>query len=155
MSRRWQIYQRSASFQICLHLQMSEWIIWVVWKLKEDVPITKLSEDPNDLEPLSPNHLLQMKGKPVLAPGLFDKSELYSKRRWKQVQYMCDFFWKRWTNEYLPLLQDRQKWNKERRDFVPGDIVVIVDSTAPRGSWLMGRVLEVFPDKNGLVRSVN
>lgn len=96
-----------------------------------------------------------MKGKPVLAPGLFDKSELYSKRRWKQVQYMCDFFWKRWTNEYLPLLQDRQKWNKERRDFVPGDIVVIVDSTAPRGSWLMGRVLEVFPDKNGLVRSVN
>lgn len=68
---------------------------------------------------------------------------------------MCDFFWKRWTNEYLPLLQDRQKWNKERRDFVPGDIVVIVDSTAPRGSWLMGRVLEVFPDKNGLVRSVN
>ncbi len=67
---------------------------------------------------------------------------------------MCDFFWKRWTNEYLPLLQDRQKWNKERRDFVPGDIVVIVDSTAPRGSWLMGRVLEVFPDKNGLVRSV-
>lgn len=119
-----------------------------------DRPITKLSDDPNDLEPLTPNHLLQMKGKPVLPPGLFGQSELYSKRRWKQVQYMCDLFWRRWTNEYLPLLQERQKWNKERRSFVPGDIVVIVDSTAPRGSWLMGRVLEVFPDKNGLVRSV-
>jgi len=119
-----------------------------------DRPITKLSDDPNDLEPLTPNHLLQMKGKPVLPPGLFDQSELYSRRRWKQVQYMCDLFWRRWTNEYLPLLQERQKWNKERRSFAPGDIVVIVDSTAPRGSWLMGRVLEVFPDKNGLVRSV-
>lgn len=119
-----------------------------------DRPITKLSDDPNDLEALTPNHLLKMKGKPVLPPGLFDKSELYSKRRWKQVQYICDLFWRRWTSEYLPLLQERQKWNREIRSFAPGDIVVIVDSTAPRGSWLMGRVLEVFPDKDGLVRSV-
>lgn len=117
-------------------------------------PITMLSDDPNDLARLTPNHLLQMKGKPVLPPGLFDQSELYSKRRWKQVQYMCDLFWKRWTSEYLPLLQKRQKWNKEKRSFVPGDFVVIVDSTAPHGSWLMGRVLEDFPDKNGLVRPV-
>lgn len=65
-----------------------------------DRPITKLSDDPNDLEPLTPNHLLQMKGKPVLPPGLFDQSELYSKRRWKQVQYMCNLFWRRWTSEY-------------------------------------------------------
>ncbi|XP_057209123.1 uncharacterized protein LOC130565962 [Triplophysa rosa] len=57
-----------------------------------DRPITKLSDDPNDLEPLTPNHLLQMRSKPVLSPGLFDKSELYSSRRWKQVQYMCDLF---------------------------------------------------------------
>ncbi len=53
-----------------------------------------------------------MKGKPVLPPGLFDKSELYSKRSWKRVRYMCDL-WKIWTNEYLPLLQDRQKWNRK------------------------------------------
>lgn len=67
-----------------------------------DRPITKLSDDANDLEPLTPN-------------------------------------------EYLPLLQQRHKLNKERRNFVRVDIV---DSTAPRGSWSMGRVLEVFPDKN-------
>lgn len=34
-----------------------------------DRPITKLSEDPNDLEALQPNHLLLMKGKPALPPG--------------------------------------------------------------------------------------
>lgn len=37
---------------------------------------------------------------------------------------------------------------------MPGDIVVIADSGAPRNSWLLGRVLETFPDKGGLVRSV-
>lgn len=30
-----------------------------------DRPITKLSDDPNDLEPLTPNHLLLLKGKPA------------------------------------------------------------------------------------------
>lgn len=38
-----------------------------------DRPITKLYEDPNDLEALTPNHLLVMKGKPVLPPGLFEE----------------------------------------------------------------------------------
>lgn len=119
-----------------------------------DRPITRLSEDPNDLEPLTPNHILLMKGKPVLAPGLFEKKHLYIKKRWRQTQYLADLFWKRWTQEYLPLLQERQKWNEERRCFLPGDVVVVIDSTAPRGSWILGRILQTFPERKGLVRFV-
>ena len=119
-----------------------------------DHPITRLSEDPNDLEALTPNHLLLLKGKPVLPPGPFDKGDVYARRRWKQTQYISDLFWKRWIREYLPLLQERQKWNQEKRSFVPGDLVMVADSTAPRGSWMLGRVLETFPDKRGLVRVV-
>lgn len=119
-----------------------------------DRPITRLSEDPNDLEALTPNHLLLLKGKPVLPPGLFNKGDVYARRRWKQTQYISDLFWKRWIREYLPLLQERQKWNQEKRNFVPGDLVMVADSTAPRGSWMLGRVLETFPDKRGLVRVV-
>ncbi len=119
-----------------------------------DRPITKLSDDPNDLEPLTPNHILLMKGNPSLPPGLFESHDLYIKKRWRQVQYISDLFWKRWIREYLPLLQERQKWNQERRNLKPGDIVVIMDATAPRGSWLLGKVLETFQDKRGLVRSV-
>lgn len=47
-------------------------------------PIMKLSDDPNDLEPLTPNRILLMKGKPVLPPGLFKKKDVYI-RRWRQV----------------------------------------------------------------------
>jgi len=119
-----------------------------------DRPITRLSEDPNDLEALTPNHLLLLKGKPVLPPGLFNKRDIYARRRWKQTQYISDLFWKRWIREYLPLLQEHQKWTQEKRNFVPGDLVMVVDSTAPRGSWMLGRVLEIFPDKRGLVRVV-
>lgn len=118
-----------------------------------DRPITKLSDDPKDLEPLTPNHILLMKGKPSLPPGLFDPQDMYLKRRWKQAQYISDLFWKRWIREYLPLLQERQKWNQKKKNLKPGDIVIIMDSSAPRGSWPLGRVLEAICDKKGLVRS--
>ena len=127
-------------------------VLCEVEAILNDRPITQLSDDPNDLEPLTPNHILLTKGNPVLPPGLFEKRDLYIKRRWRQIQYLADLFWKRWTQEYIPLLQERQKWNEEKRNFVPGDVVV--DSTAPRGSWLLGKILQTFPDKKGLVRSV-
>ena len=71
--------------------------------------ITKVSSDPNDLDVLTPNHLPLLKRKPNLPPGLFNKEDLCVRRRWRQVQYMADLFWKRWIRKYLPLLQERQK----------------------------------------------
>lgn len=120
-----------------------------------DRPLTKLSDDSNDLEPLTPNHLLLLKGKPAMPPGVFEPHDLYVKKSWTQVQYIADLFWKRWVREYLPLLQERQKWQKKRRCLNVGDIVTIMYASAPRGSWPLARVFEVFPDRQGLVHSVN
>ena len=119
-----------------------------------DRPISPSSDDPNDLEALTPNHLLLLKSKPVLPPGLFSKDDTYGRRRWKQVQYISDLFWKRWAKEYLPIMQQRQKWNKPRRSFAVGDLVLIVDETAPRSSWSMGRIIEAVKDRKGFVRRV-
>lgn len=141
--------------QQCLDDEGFQTVLCEAEAILNDRPITRLSEDPNDLEPLTPNHILLMKGKPILPSGLFEKSDLYIKRRWRQAQYIADLFWKRWTQEYLPLMQERQKWNEVQRSFVPGDVVVVVDSTAPRGSWILGRILQTFPDRKGLVRSVS
>lgn len=116
-----------------------------------DRPLTKVSQDLDDLEPLTPNHLLTLKRRPVFPPGLFDHKDQYARRRWKQAQYISDLFWKRWAKEYLATLQERQKWNEVKRNLRKGAIVLIVDSTAPRNSWLIGRVIQTFPDKAGVV----
>ena len=118
-------------------------------------PITKLSDDPRDLEPLTPNHLLLLRAGPTTPPGNFHKNDNYSKRRWRQVQYLADVFWRCWTREYLPSLQQRQKWNKEHRNVAVDDVVLVLDESTPRSSWPLGCVIEVYKNsRDGLVRSV-
>ncbi|XP_028411636.1 uncharacterized protein LOC114534738 [Dendronephthya gigantea] len=118
-------------------------------------PITKLSDDPRDEEPLTPNHLLLLRHQPALPPGVFGKEDNQNRRRWRQVQYLCNLFWRRWVREYLPLLQKRQKWNASKRNVAVNDIVMVLDDSKPRGVWPLARVLEVYRNKrDGLVRSV-
>ncbi len=117
-------------------------------------PITKASTDPNDLEVLTPNHLLLLKTIPLFPPGQFKQEDIYARRIWRQIQYMSDLFWKRWVKEYLPQLQERQKWSKIRCNFTPGDVVIIIDDSAPRNTWLTGKITETILDKRGLVRQV-
>ena len=63
-------------------------------------PITKLSDDPRDLEPLTPNHLLLLRSGPVVPPGNFTSRDNYYNRKWRQVQYLADIFWRRWVRDY-------------------------------------------------------
>ena len=117
-------------------------------------PITCCSDDPSDLESLTPNHFLQLKPPCALPPGTFFQHDLSSRKHWRQVQYLTNVFWSRWIKEYVPLLQARQKWNKVNTNLSIGDIVLIVDSSLPRNAWLIGCVVETYPDSKGLVRSV-
>ena len=117
-------------------------------------PLTKTSTDPDDLTCITPNHLLLLREQQCLPPGAFTKDDNYTRRRWRQIQYLADLFWQRWTREYLPLLQARQKWFHPKRNLEKGDIVLLVESNAPRGSWPMGKITSVFPDRKGQVRNV-
>ena len=116
-------------------------------------PITKLSDDPKDPLPLTPNHLLLLRAGPTLPPGHFVKNDIY-RRRWRQVQYLSDIFWSRWVKEYLPALQERQKWLHPNRNLQSGDLVLMCHENTPRNQWPLGLVIQVYPGKDGLVRTV-
>ncbi|XP_071483358.1 uncharacterized protein [Diadema antillarum] len=116
-------------------------------------PITRVSDDVSDVEALTPNHLLLLNRKPQLPPTVTDKSDVYARKRWRQVQYLADIFWRRWTREYLPQLQEREKWLSSRRNVQVGDLVLVVDGNVPRNLWMLGRVLQTMPDSQGFVRS--
>ena len=117
-------------------------------------PLTQLSLDPRDEEPLTPNHLLLLKANPSLPPGVFQKEDAYGRRRWRQVQYLADQFWRRWVREYLPVLQLRQKWTRREQNLEVGDLVLVADGNVPRGCWPLGRITRTYPDHEGDVRQV-
>ena len=89
----------------------------------------------------------------VLPPGNFStaSTDKYTKC-WRQAQYLSNIFWRRWVDEYLLFLQERQKWIRPRRNVAVGDLVLIADEHSPRGQWPMGVVEEVTPDRYGAVR---
>ena len=116
-------------------------------------PLTPILLDPDAEEPLTPNHLLMMRSS-TSPPGLFKGTDCYSQKRWRQVQYLADQFWLRFRREYLQTLQVRQKWHKKEPNFSVNDLVLMYDENAPRGSWPLGKVIEVYPDSQGNVRQV-
>ncbi|XP_067305911.1 uncharacterized protein [Pseudorasbora parva] len=111
--------------------------------------------DPTSLEPLTPNHILMMKSKIISPPpGEFVSQDLYLRKRWRQVQFLANEFWTRWKKEYLLNLQQRQIWQKEKRNTKVNDIVILQEDSSPRNQWRLARVTEVYPSSDGKVRKV-
>ena len=127
-------------------------ILCEVEQILNSRPLTTSSDDIYDLEALTPNHLLMAKSNSTPPPGIFTSSDNYVRRRWRQAQDLTNLFWTRWTQEYLPALQVRQKWIRPHRNVAAGDVCLVKDNT-PRCCWLLGRVTSVVKDTHGLVRS--
>ena len=116
-------------------------------------PLTKCSDDVNDDTPLTPNHLLLLKGNFSYPLGKFYDGETFRKQ-WKHAQALVDLFWKRWLREYLPELQRRSKWLKYEENVKVGDLCLIPDlGQSVRGVFPLGRVESVTVGRDGNVRS--
>lgn len=116
-------------------------------------PITRMSDNPDDLECLTPNHLLMLHAGSQPVCDSLDQKDCY-KRRWRHCQVVANMFWKRWASEYLADLQKRSKWCELKQNLKKDDLVLILDDM-PRNSWGLGRVVECIQDKHGLVRMVD
>ena len=118
-------------------------------------PLTKVSDNVHDLDPLTQNHLLLFRYSQSFPPRIFAKEDIYSRHRWRQVEYLSDVFWHRWVKEYLPTLQERQKWFRPCRNFQVGDIVLLTDEKSPRGLWPLARITSIKSNqRDHLVRGV-
>ena len=94
-------------------------------------PLTAVSNDVKDLQPLTPSMLLCLKEEQSLPPGTKDSFDVYSSKCWRHVTYLANLFWKRWVKEYLMILQKGHKWTKLDPNFTVGDVVIIADDNLP------------------------
>lgn len=90
--------------------EVLETVLTEVESILNSRPLCATSDHPHDCEPLTPNHLLLQTTVDTLPPGSFMKVEVFVRKKSRQMQILTDHFWKRWLKEYIPALQERQKW---------------------------------------------
>lgn len=112
-------------------------------------PLCPLTEDIEDLDFLTPSHFL------ISRPGLsIIETAEDARTRWYHINQIFRDLWRRWKSEYLTQLSVRNKWLERRKNIEKGNLVVIHEDNLPANKWLMGRVTEVHPGSDGLVRVV-
>lgn len=96
-------------------------------------PLSPISSDPNDLQPLTPSHFLIGRTMTSIAEPELGHLPENRLNRYEYVQRLRLNFWNRWHKEYLWQLQNR-----------------------PPLCWKMGRIISIYQggDKQGRVASV-
>ena len=56
--------------------------------------------------------------------------------------------------EWVPSLSSRKKWYNSQTNLQVGDIDMLISTENPRAHWPLGKVVEVYPGKDGYVKSV-
>lgn len=72
--------------------------------------------------------------------------------RFQFLQSLQQHFWSRWAKEYISELQKRVKWKTAQEELKAGTMVLIRDDKLPPLRWNLGRIIEVHPGKDGVVR---
>ncbi|XP_075163329.1 uncharacterized protein LOC142235964 [Haematobia irritans] len=105
-------------------------------------PISPINEDPNELIPLTPGHLLRGAALTAVPEEYSDNLTLLN--RWQRLKTLQIHFAKRWKNEYICELQRRYKWKTTQQNLKVDDFVVVKEDNLPPNEWCLGRVLKVF-----------
>lgn len=115
-------------------------------------PLIPMTNDPEDFTYITPGHF--MIGDSLLAipePNLIDE-KVTPTDRYRMMLKRTQIFWSQWQSEYLKMLQQRPKWLKVNENLQVGNIVLIKDERLPPLKWLLGKILDVHPGSDGLVR---
>ncbi|GFT70549.1 integrase catalytic domain-containing protein [Trichonephila clavipes] len=107
-------------------------------------PLVPLSDNINEYEVLTPGHFII--GRPISAipePAILDISD-NRLSRWQYTTKCAQTIWKRWKNDYLNHLQQRNKWQFEKNNVAVECLVLLKENDLPPCKWAMARILEVI-----------
>ncbi|XP_066153053.1 uncharacterized protein [Euwallacea fornicatus] len=113
-------------------------------------PLSPLSQDPNDLTPLSPAYFLIGRSLMELPDPDLQHVPANQLSVFQRIQQIKQHFWKRWSKEYISELQKRVKWKaltpmycgtySENTIWVPGHVA---HQAKAKGTLWLGNVLLV------------
>jgi len=118
-------------------------------------PLGVTSNDPNDFTPITPMELVNGRKLEHLPDPNLRKNVTSFQHLWRKRQAVLNGFWTRWQKDYLVEQNIRRKWKAPTRENLLNEVVLIrEDNKLSRNEWKMGRIIEVHPSKDGLIRNV-
>ncbi|UYV76394.1 hypothetical protein LAZ67_14000274 [Cordylochernes scorpioides] len=113
-------------------------------------PLTYVSEDDNDLKPLTPNEFLQ-NGPESSFPEFENLKPEMLHTRYRELGQLKRELEQRFLKEYLGALIQKSE-NIDRRQLKVGDVVLIGQENLKRMFRPKGRIVNLIPGKDGIVR---
>lgn len=117
-------------------------------------PLCRLTDDPSDLQILTPAHFLVGESLTVIPEPMLNEIPQNKLSRWQNITQRVQGFWQRWHQDYLTSLQQRAKWKSKTDQLEVNDVVIIKEDNLYPSQWLLGKVTEIHPGSDNITRVV-
>lgn len=156
----WEVGVKSVKFHLKRVLGSQNFTYEVFYTLLTEIesilnsrPLSPLSTDPSDYSPLTPSHFLIGRAASVIPEKDWTSIPTNRLKAYENIVALKQRFWKRWSQEYVHLLQQRTKWKCNVEKVKLGQLVLIKDDTPPL-VWALGRIKELHPGADCITRVV-
>ena len=115
--------------------------------------VSSTSQQDEDMMPITPNQLLlghTTSEKPSME---YSEDNRFSARL-AYIQSVHAEWWRRWMEDVLPTLIPCRKWKSTKRNMKIGDVAMMLYKGNMVDDYRLVKVVQVFPDKRGLIRTV-
>ena len=115
-------------------------------------PLSPMSNDPNDLQPITPAHFLLGRPASDLPSTDISNKSMSLPQRFRLLERVKNDFWKTWYRDYLVTLQIRKRWLVSGPSFAEGDLVLIAEDNSPPLRWQMARIKKLYCGNDNISR---
>ena len=119
-------------------------------------PLTFVSDEVDGNDPLTPAHFLLGHSGGFCSPGIPPSPVISSQDltdRYELRKSLLDRFWSVWTSDYIRNLPPF-KGSNGSSNLKIGSLVMVQDDQCPLLKWPLGVVTQLFPSKDGVIRTV-
>ena len=113
--------------------------------------VKRAGSDPGECNPITPNHLMLGRATVEVPVMNFEENSSLTKRV-AFIERVKREFWTKWITQVFPQLLHSYKWNRQHRNVMVGDVVLIKKDSELSNSYRLGVVKEAVPGADGKVR---